>query len=276
MHFLDKYGKAVKPDNDDDKFFKDAAYSNDYVAVDTPVGKTRMSQVDNHELQKSKNLESIFEKEYRKKSTPKFVPLFDMISTMFGGDKFAPPQLDLGKAILYSEAKPTDIISGLEGNFGNHGWVVSTRLFELLKQFNIGRYQPYKIVIQSKKKDYPDYVYLHFISYADKFIDYSRSKFYTEQDDEDTRKVITFESAKDMKQKKLDMNKGLSPFDNGYTYVHPKEIYMQKNTSDFFQFKDLICIDTFMAANLAKKILSEGMTGFKFIQTRMVKDSVKA
>ena len=197
-----------------------------------------------------------------------------MISTMFGGDKFAPPQLDLGKAILYAEAKPTDIISGLEGNFGNHGWVVSQRLFQLLKQFNIGQYQPYKILIQSKKKDYPDYVYLHFISYADKFIDYGHSKFYTEKDDEVTG-IVTFESAKDMKQNRLDMNIGLSPFDDGYTYVHPKEIYLEKNAPDFFQFKDLISIDTFMSAELAKMILAEGMTGFKFIQTRMVKDSIK-
>ena len=74
MHFLDAFGKAEKPDNHDDKFFSDVAYSNDYVAVDTPVGKTRMSQVDNHALEKSKNLEAIFEKQYQKKQHLKLYP----------------------------------------------------------------------------------------------------------------------------------------------------------------------------------------------------------
>lgn len=255
---------------------QDVPLSEDYLEVETPVGKRHTWQVRDHDILASKNLESIFETRYRTKAHKKVVPLFDMLGYMFEEGSFAPPELDLGRAILYPEAALTDVISGVEGNLRHQGWVVSRRLYEILDGFNIGEHRAYKISVQSKKKTSGEYVYLHYYGFADPFVDFGRSKFYKESDedsDSEARKPIRVRSLEDLEAKWKTLNKGLKFSDPAWTSILPEEIFLKDNPLDLFKFKDLATIDCFMSARLAQRLSEEGITGFKLSKTRMVKDS---
>ncbi|MFC3158463.1 hypothetical protein ACFOEQ_07960 [Chryseobacterium arachidis] len=172
IHILDQIANQWK--SEEESFFLDTEFSEKYIKVEMPIGKKHAWQIENHEISKSENLESLFEAHYRKDTDENFVPLMDMYYRMMREGIFAPPELDLGVVKLYSEAKLTDVVNGIEGG----GWIVSKRLFEILKKFNIGEYQEYKIAVKSKKVISEDYVYLHFVSYADEYVDFPRSVFY--------------------------------------------------------------------------------------------------
>jgi hypothetical protein len=275
MHILDQI--AIKWKQERESFFLDAAFSNDYVNVETPVGKKHAWQVDKHEISKSKNLESIFEEQYRNETHNKIVPLFDMISTMFHSASFPPSNLDLATVILHPGVKFTDVISGIEGNFGNHGWIVSKRFLKILQDFNIGKYQEYQIVVKNKKETSNDYVYLHFISYADKFIEYPSSKFYTRKGGSlngGSRELIDISSFEEIKKIRDILNKGFewTDFDD-ITHILPKELFLKDNNLDLFKFKDIVTIECYMSAALAKKIVEENITGFELIRTTKVKNA---
>jgi hypothetical protein len=264
---------AIKWKHREKKFFLDVDFSNDYLEVDLPVGKKHAFHVKDHDIDKSKNLETIFDTHYRNKKHDEIVPLFDMLGEMFGGNSFPPANLDLAKIVLHSEAKFADIISGVSGNLGNQGWVISKKLFNILKNFNIGKYQDYKIVVQSKNKKSNDYVYLHFYSFADRFVDYNKSKFYKESDEAGSRELISIKSFAEIDKKKKILNKGLKFLDDGWTTIFPKEIFLKNNDLDLFKFKKLATIDYYMSAKLAKAIYDQKITGFELFKTTKVKNS---
>jgi hypothetical protein len=273
-HFLEQLAMQWK--HKEEEFFLDVDFSNDYLMVDLPVGEKHAWQIDKHHIQNSENLETIFETHYRNEKHDKIVPLFNMISEMFGRYSFPPANLDLGVVTLYSEAKFTDVIKGVEGNFGNQGWVISKKLFNILKNFNIGKYQDYKIVVQSKKQKSNDYVYLHFYSFADQFVDYSKSKFYKQAGSSlnfESRELIDINSFEEIEEKKKPLNVGLNFWEDKWTSIKPKEIFLKNNDLDLFKFKKLSTIDYFMSVKLAKVIYDEKITGFELFKTTKVKDS---
>jgi hypothetical protein len=270
-HYLEQL--AIRWKYRDEEFFLDVDFSNDYLEVDLPVGKKYAFQVKEHDIDKSKNLETLFDTHYRNKKHDEIVPLFDMLGEMFGEDSFPPANLDLAKIILHSEAKFTDVISGVSDNLGNQGWVVSKKLFNILKNFNIGKYQDYKIVVQNKNKKSNDYIYLHFYSFADQFVDYKRSKFYKESDASEFKELISINSYAEIDKKRKILNKGLKYSDDGWTTIFPKEIFLKNNDLDLFKFKKLQTIDYFMSAKLVKAIYDEKITGFELFKTTKVKDS---
>lgn len=170
-HILDQI--AIQWKNEEERFFQDTDYSENYIQVEMPIGKKHAWQVDRHDVLSSVNLESLFNTHCRTEAHEAFVPWLNMYNEVMDENRFAPPELDLGVTELYSEAKFTDVISGISGG----GWLISKRLIEILKNFNIGQYQDYKIAVKSKKVVSDDYVYLHFVSYADEYVNFRQSVF---------------------------------------------------------------------------------------------------
>ncbi len=258
----------------------DVPYSNDYVIVNLPVGKRYAFQVENHNITNSESLKALFNAHYRNSNHKEVVPYFNMMGEMFENDKFAPAELDFGTIELHYGNKITDIISGVSGNFGNHGWVISNRLFEIFKQFNIGKYQQYNIVVKSRGVVSNDHVYLHFINYADDFIDYSKSKFYMHKRLPPgdfsymgkPKTEVSFASHEELELVKAKMNEGLDLFDVGWTTIYPLQIFLKNNNLDLFKFNKLLDIETYMSAALVAKIAEENITGLELKRTMRVKD----
>ncbi|WP_153393849.1 Imm43 family immunity protein [Chryseobacterium vaccae] len=270
IHILDEI--AIQWKEDEELFFLDSDYSGHYVKIETPIGKKHMDQVEKHDILGSVNLKSLFDTYYRTEDHDEFVPWMTMFSEMMTETRFAPVELDLGIAKLYSEARLTDVISGVA-----NGWVVSKKLFEILKNFNIGQYQEYKIVVQSKKTVSNDYVYLFFFNYADEFVNYPHTTFYTEKGllNFGSRKVMAakFNSFEEVKKASEELNKGIDWLDfTNKTHIKAKEIMLNNNDQDIFKFKGF-CFNTdmLMSARLAKTLMDEKITGLEYIKTSKVK-----
>jgi len=271
IHILDQIASQWK--SEEESFFLDTEFSEKYIKVEMPIGKKHAWQIENHEISKSENLESLFEAHYRKDTDENFVPLMDMYYRMMREGTFAPPELDLGMVKLYSEAKLTDVVNGIEGG----GWIVSRRLFEILKKFNIGEYQEYKIAVKSKKVVSEDYVYLHFVSYADKYVDFPQSVFYKGKGyfDFAARQIMpeSFHSTDELQALSDQLNEGVNFGDfNKRVSIQSKIIVLKPNELDIFKFKNyLLCREQFISARLAQTLLDEKITGLDFIKTTKVK-----
>ncbi len=192
LHPLDDM--ALQWNKEEEKFFLDVPYSTDYFLLDNPIGTRNASAIKEHNILRSTNLKTIFNEKYRDLSTPDFVPLFSMLLEVFTYGSFAPEELDLGSVIINTDFRLDDCLGEI-GNIERNGWVINQRLLEILKQFNIGEYKTYKIRVVYKGTSYDNYVYFHFFNYADKYVDYSKSKFYTKDGfDDKTSKLIDISS----------------------------------------------------------------------------------
>ncbi|GEM_PF-1457971 len=270
VHILDQI--ALQWQNEEERFFLDTEFSENYIKVEMPIGKKHAWQVDYHDISKSANLESIFNDHYRTEEDDDFVPLMNMYNSMMRENTFAPAELDLGMVKLYSEAKLTDVVNGIEGG----GWIVSKRLFEILKNFNIGNYQEYKIAVKSKKVVSEDYVYLHFMSYADGYVNYPQSVFYKGKGyfDFAARTILpeSFQSSEAIETVSNRLNEGVSRSNfNERVTIQSKQIVLNPNELDLFKFKSFfLCREQFISARLAQKLLDEKITGLDFIKTTKV------
>lgn len=271
IHILDQIAGQWK--SEEESFFLDTEFSKKYIKIEMPIGKKHAWQVENHEISKSVNLESLFDAHYRTNMDENFVPLMNMYNRMMREDSFAPAELDLGTVKLYFEAKLTDVVNGVEGG----GWIVSKKLFEILKEFNIGEYQEYKIAVKSKKIVSEDYVYLHFVSYADEYVDFPRSIFYKGKGyfDFAAREIISesFHSTDEVQELSNQLNEGIrfGDFKNRVS-IQSKVIVLEPNELDIFKFKShLLCREQFISVRLAQTLLDEKITGLDFIRTTKVK-----
>jgi hypothetical protein len=273
-HYLDQL--AIQWKHQREEFFLDVDFSNEYVQVDTPVGTKHAWQIKEQNTSASKNLESIFESKYRNEKHNKIVAFYEMLIELFGDGLFPPAELDLGRVILYPGAKLTDVISGLSSSLSDHGWLISKKFFALLQNFNIGEYRTYKITVQNKKQLSDDYVYLRYYSFADQFVDYSKSKFYTKDKssfDLNSSELISINSFEEIDKKRNELNDGLGYFESpNYISILPKELFLKNNNLDLFKFKNLRTGNCFMSAKLAKAIYDEKITGFELFKTTKVKD----
>jgi hypothetical protein len=271
--FLDKL--AIKWKKEDDNFFLDCPFSNDYVEIEIVETKKHAWPIDEHEIGESKNLMTIFETNYRNSNHSGFVPYFDMIDEMFSDKSFPPPELDLGTIIVFDDVELTDVLSGVEGNFGNNGWVVSMKLMNLLSRFNIGKFETYSLNARHRNNLLSNYVYLHFYNYADKYVDFSKSNFYLQKGsslDVDNRTVITVDSLSKIEEIENIQNAKLERDDwKNLASIHPKEIFLLQNDLDLFKFEDLSTTDFFMSTRLAKEIDKEKITGFDLKRTTKLK-----
>lgn len=271
LHILDRI--ALQWKSEEESFFLDTEFSEKYIRVEMPIGKKHAWQVEHHNISKSVNLESLFEAHYRTEEDDEFVPLMDMYTRMMKKDVFAPAELDLGVVRLYHEAKLTDVVKGIEGG----GWIVSKRLFEILKDFNIGVYQHYKIAVKSKKVVSEDYVYLHFISYADEYVDFPQSVFYKGKGyfDFAAREIMpeSFNSIEEVKALSDQWNEGVAFFDiDKRINIQSKTVILKPNELDIFRFKShFLSGEQFISARLAQTLLDEKITGLEFIKTTKVK-----
>ena len=270
-HILDKI--ALQWKSEEESFFLDTDFSEKYIKVEMPIGKKHAWQVEDHNISKSENLESLFNESYRTEADDDFVPLMNMYNRMMNKDTFAPPELDLGVVKLYSEAKLTDVVNGIEGG----GWIVSKRLYEILKSFNIGEYQPYKIAVKTKKVVSEDYVYLHFISYADDYVDFLQSVFYRGKGyfDFSSREIIpkVFNSIQEVQAVSDQLNQGIAFFDiDKRVNIQSKTVVLKPNELDIFRFKShLLSREQYISTRLAQTLIDEKITGFDLIRTTKVK-----
>jgi len=270
VHILDQI--ALQWQSEEESFFLDTEFSEKYIKVEMPIGKKYAWQVDYHNIAKSVNLESLFNDHYRTDEDDDFVPLMDMYNRMMRENTFAPVELDLGMVKLYSEAKLTDVVNGIEGG----GWIVSKRLFEILKNFNIGNYQEYKIAVKSKKVVSEEYVYLHFMSYADAYVNYPQSVFYKGKGyfDFAARTILpeSFQSSEEIETVSNRLNEGVSRSNfNERVTIQSKQIVLHPNELDLFKFKSFfLCREQFISARLAQTLLDEKITGLEFIKTTKV------
>lgn len=271
--FLDEL--ALKWKEEDDKFFLDTPYSNDYVEIEVAGTKKHAWPIDEHEIGESKNLVTIFEKQYRKTNHAGLVPFFDMVDEMFSDKSFPPAELDLGTVIVFDDVELTDVLSGVEGNFGNNGWVISKKLLNLLSQYNIGLFQAYSLTVRHRNNLLPSFVYLHFHNYADKYVDYSKSSFYIQKGsdlDVENRTVISVTGLSEIEQiENIQISKLERDDWKNLVSIHPKEIYLSRNDLDLFKFEELSTTDLFMSTKLAKEIDKEKITGFDLKRTTKLK-----
>ncbi|MBK7307653.1 MAG: hypothetical protein IPO01_14960 [Chitinophagaceae bacterium] len=271
--FLDEL--ALKWKEEDDKFFLDSPYSNDYVEMEISETKKHAWPIDEHEIAESHNLVTIFESHFRNSKHAGFVPYFDMIDEMFNDKTFPPPELDLGTIIVFEDIQLTDVLSGVEGNFGNKGCVISKKLLSLLRQHNIGQFQTYSLKVRHRNNLLSNYVYLHFHNYADKYVDFSKSRFYIQKGsdlDVENRTVITVTSLSEIEKIEDNQNSQLERVDwKNLVSIHPKELFLSKNDLDLFKFEDLSTTDFFMSVRLAKEIDKENITGFDLKKTTKLK-----
>jgi hypothetical protein len=268
IHILDEL--AIQWKQEDDKYFADVPMSEDYLLVGTPIGKRYTWQVDEFEINKSKNLVTIFNSQYRNDKHDEFVPLYPMLSAMFKHQNFAPKELDLGQVVLYSEAKLTDVISGISGNLGNNGWIISKKLFEILQSHNIGNFEGYQVTVKSKNLISNDYVYFHFHNFGDSYVDFDKSNFFMQQGfimNNETRKIIKAKSFEDLKNL-YDRFNDLETL----TSISPKEIFLNNCNLDLFKFDILRTADCFMSIKLANTLQSEKITGFELTRTSKLKN----
>jgi hypothetical protein len=274
-HFLDQLAEEWR--SEEEKFFLDVNFSQDYFHVTTPLQKKTVYQIDDHDIGASKNLSSLFNLYYRKETHKEHVGLYPMVREMFENKTFAPKELDFGKVTLYKNVQPTDLISGMEGNMGDQGWVVSKKLLEILQSFNIGKYQTYSIGVKSKNNYSNDYVYLHYYAFADEFVDYTQSKFYKQAGmwNYESRTLISIPSFPAIKETENLLNEGIDidNFDNR-VHIRPKEIFLKENTLDLFKFDTLKIIECFMSDKLRQTLLQENITGLEISQTTKVKNSI--
>jgi hypothetical protein len=272
LHVLDQM--AIQWKNDEEQFFLDVDYSCNYIQVDTPVGKRYAWQVQKHDVLASINLEDLFNKYCRTNDHDTFVPWMNMFNQILTESSFAPAELDVGIVYLHAEAKLTDVISGISGN---SGWIVSKKLFEILQNFNIGKFQCYKIVVKTKKIVSEEYVYLHFINHADAYVNYPKSIFYkgTGLMNFASREIImqSFNSAEDIEQlsNQLNINLDKKHF-HKRQHIKSKEIFLKENDLDLFKFNHFFfASERFMSVKLAKTLIDENISGLEWMRTSKVK-----
>jgi hypothetical protein len=273
IHFLDQL--ALNWKSEEEQFFLDCEFSEDYVELKITKTDSHTWSIENHELEKSQNLVEIFEKKYKNNLYVGFVPLFDMVAEMFTEKAFAPSELDLGEIVVFDEIELSDVLSGIEGNFGNNGWVLSKRLIELLKQYKIGNYQTYPLRVRHRGELLLTYVYLHFHSYADQYINYSKSKFYIQKGGNlqpEDRSIITVNDFEEIKRGEDNHNSKLDKLDwKNLISIRPKELFLNPNEFDLFRFDEISSTDMFMSVRLAAKLNEEKIKGFDFKKTTKVK-----
>jgi hypothetical protein len=261
LHPLDVM--AIQWKKEEELFFLDVPYSTEYFLLKNPIGTRNAWAIKEHNILESKNLKSIFDKQCRDSSTPDKVPWMDMLCDVFRFS-FAPQELDLGSVLINTDYKLNDCFGEI-GNIQNSGWVINQRLLEILKQFNIGEYRTYKIRVFHKGQAYDNYVYFHFFNYADKYVDYSKSKFYAmEEFDDATRKLIDFSSEAEFISNRKEA--GGREVD-----IYPKELFLRENDLDLFKFDHLGFLDYSISKRLAEKLTAEKVTGFEIFQTTKVK-----
>ena len=258
---------AIQWNHDEEQFFLDVDFSTSYFKLHSPLGKRNAWAVKSHGIGKSTNLESIYNDKFRKPGNQKIVPLMSMMIAVFGNDSFAPEELDLGKVVIHSEFKLSDSFGWL-GNLQRSGWIISRRLLDILAQFNVGKFKAYKIAVNHKGINYDNYVYFHFLNYADTFIDYSKSSFYTQEGflKFESRKPIVIHSAKDLKSQESTFTKTGKNLD-----ICPKELFLTDNNLDLFKFKRPFLDEYFISKRLAERFVKEKVTGFELLQTTRVK-----
>lgn len=258
---------AIQWKHDEEQYFLDVDFSTSYFKLHSPLGKRTAWAVKEHNIIKSTNLESIYNDKFRKPGNKEIVPLMSMLIAVFGDDSFAPEELDLGKVVIHSEFKLSDSFGWL-GNLQRSGWIISRRLLDILAQFNVGKFKAYKIAVNHKRINYDNYVYFHFLNYADKFVDYSKSSFYSQEGflEFDSRKPINIHSAEDLKSKETTPTKTRKGLD-----IYPKELFLTDNNLDLFKIKEPYLDEYFISKRLAEKFVEEKVTGFELLQTTRVK-----
>ena len=263
---------AIQWEKEEEQFFLDVPYSADYFMLKNPIGKRNAWAIKSHEILESKNLKSIFNENCRRASTPDFVPWFTMLCEVFPYNDFAPAELDLGSVTINTDFKLSDCF-GVLGNIQRSGWVINQRLLEIFKQFNIGDYKTYKIRVVYKGTSYDNYVYFHFFNYADKYVDYSKSKYYTQfRFDNETRKLIDISSEEELKSKDAQLRKS----SNTDICIYPKELFLTENNLDLFAFNKSRFYKHFISKRLADKLIAEKVTGYEIFQTTKVKKTTQA
>lgn len=150
--------------------------------------------------------------------------------------------------------------------------MVSKRLSEILKKFNIDKYQEYKITVKSKKAISEDYVYIHFSSYADEYVNFPQSVFYKRKGflDFGSREIIpeSFHSTDDLKKTSDHLNEGVDWLDfDERSVIQSKIIVLNPNELDVFKFKNRFLInEQFISARLAQILLNEKLQALNYLE----------
>jgi len=95
------------------------------------------------------------------KTDKNFVPLVEQLQSLFKNGNVPEYGTYLGEASLTGKKKPTDCIYGDFIN-SNRGMVMSTRLLELIREFNIPGHNVYKLPLIQNRQKFNDYNYVYF------------------------------------------------------------------------------------------------------------------
>ena len=142
----------------EDAFYASAEISKDFLEISLLSAKNNLYQIEKHDILKSKNLETIFDQQYRTKEDDDFLGYYEMTGKIFNGQSLPPLDLDLGTVRIHSNEKITDVISGFSNNMGQTGFLISSRLMDILKEYQIGSHQfNQNVEVHYKRKKYQNY-----------------------------------------------------------------------------------------------------------------------
>ena len=174
-----------------------------------------------------------------------------------------------GRIELKKSAIPTDLLSTWQ--HGN-GIMISSKCFETIKKFNLGKSAFYNFKCYHKYNEY-DYVYLALDNHLVDMIDYSKSIFYTKNLFDEFMKDITFSSKSEMhnfintlnkdKYNKEGYKEGLIEND-----VEIKKVFIKSEYQDFDIIKRY---SSYYISKRLKDILEiNKITGIEFKETKRV------
>jgi hypothetical protein len=174
-----------------------------------------------------------------------------------------------GRIELKKSAKPTDLLSSWQ--HGN-GIMISSRCYEIVKKFNLGKHAFYHFKCIHKFNEY-DYVYLALDNHLVDMIDYSKSIFYTTNLFDEFIQDISFSSKSEMlnyisvinkdKYNKEGYKEGLVEKD-----LELKNVFIKSE----YHYLDIIeRYSTYYISKRLKDILEvNNMTGIEFKQTKRI------
>ncbi|WP_196889003.1 hypothetical protein [Aureivirga sp. CE67] len=250
------------------KIYLDAEISEDFKKVDFTSAKNNTFFVESHNPVKSKNLLKIHNQFYREQNQEKFVPYMDMLCDMFNNN-LPNEEIDLGELIVHSDEDLKDVIKLY--NLNESGFLVSERAISVLEKFNIGKFRLYPITLIHRNKKYENYKYLKFQNYADKYVDFKKSFFFTQNEllGFESRKIVKIESVEDydLKLEELIAENDIT------ASIELKEIFLKENNLDLFSFWEVGSRgDVFCSMKLFESFQEKNITGLNFRDTTVVKN----
>lgn len=265
MHLFDQL--ANKLTDKEDSFFSDQPYSEKYFKLELLGNKRTGNQIKEWRSKGVIELEETLANWDH--STLLEIPMEDggeiqKFHLALEGNNIPDNLPDLGQMLLYNSSKLTDFING--SFLDQYGFIVNNETIDIIKKLNTEKHNSYPIELIHKSDLIKSFSFFKFSASADNYIDYERSKFYTQKGilNYESRKDIEIINEKDFKdkQEKLRVEQ---------TLIYAKEIHLKNEfpNYDMFNISTLGVRGVFVSKNFLKSLNTN--TGISVNKTKRIK-----